>query len=383
MVVAPLLLHMTRHPGSAPPFAIPDFDQAPLLVIWETTQACGLACRHCRASARPWRDPGELTTDEGLRLIDAVADMGTPLLILSGGDPLNRPDLARLVACGKARGLRMATIPAATEQLTYERVAELKAAGLDQIAFSLDFPRADLHDAFRCVPGAFERTVQAAGWARRLGLPLQINTTVCGETAPFLEEMADFVAKLGIVFWEVFFLVPMGRGTLVRGLKADECERLFEVLWRVESRGQFVLKVTEAPQYRRWVAQNGGPAAAPGGRPTVAHAPIGLSPKAVNSGKGFLFVSHLGEIFPSGFLPLPVGSVRETSLADAYRQSRVFLDLRNPDWLKGRCGRCEFRATCGGSRARAFAITGDAAATDPWCAYRPAASVARSASWSA
>ena len=371
---------MIRHPGGPPPFTVPDFDRAPLLVIWETSQACGLACRHCRASARPWRDPGELTTEEGLSLVDAVADMGTPLLILSGGDPLNRPDLARFVARGKARGLRMATIPAATDQLTYERLAELKAAGLDQIAFSLDFPRADLHDRFRGVPGAFARTVEAAGWARRLGLPLQVNTTVCGETAPFLEEMADFVASLGIVFWEVFFLVPMGRGVLLRGLKADQCERLFEVLWRAESKGRFVLKVTEAPQYRRWVAQNG----VAGSRATpVAHAPIGLSPKAVNSGKGFLFVSHVGDIYPSGFLPLPAGNVRATSLAAAYRESQAFLDLRNPDWLKGRCRCCEFRATCGGSRARAFAITGDASATDPWCAYRPAVFVKRSVSWNA
>ncbi|HET7290911.1 MAG TPA: TIGR04053 family radical SAM/SPASM domain-containing protein [Vicinamibacteria bacterium] len=372
-----------RHPGAAPPFVIPDFERAPLLVIWETTQACGLACRHCRASARPWRDPGELSTEEGLGLVDAVADMGTPLMVLSGGDPLNRPDLARFVAYGKARGLRMATIPAATEQLTYERLAELKAAGLDQVAFSLDFPRADLHDDFRCVPGAFERTIQAAGWARRLGLPLQINTTVCGETAPYLEEMAEFVATLGIVFWEVFFLVPMGRGALLRGLRADDCERLFEVLWRAESKGQFVLKVTEAPQYRRWVAQHGGRRESGNGRPAVVHAPIGLSPKAVNSGKGFLFVSHTGDIYPSGFLPLPVGNVRDGALAQAYRRSQVFRDLRDPDWLKGRCGRCEFRATCGGSRARAFAITGDAAATDPWCAYRPAAAEARSAAWSA
>jgi radical SAM protein len=374
---------MIRHPGGPPPFTIPDFDRAPLLVIWETTQACGLACRHCRASARPWRDAGELTTDEGLRLVDAVADMGTPLLILSGGDPLNRPDLSSFVVRGKARGLRMATIPAATEQLTYERLAELKAAGLDQVAFSLDFPRADHHDAFRGAPGAFERTVEAAGWARRLGLPLQINTTLCGETAPFLEPMADFVAGLGIVFWEVFFLVPMGRGTLLRGLKADQCERLFAVLWRAESRGQFVLKVTEAPHYRRWVAQQRGAAGA-GAKPAkVAHAPIGLSPKAVNSGKGFLFVSHLGDIYPSGFLPLPVGNVRTTPVAEAYREARAFLDLRDPDWLKGRCGRCEFRSSCGGSRARAFALTGDPAATDPWCAYRPAEAAAQDASWGA
>ncbi len=372
-----------RTPGAPPPFRIPDFDQAPLLVIWETTQACGLSCRHCRASAQPGRNPGELSSEEGLRLVDAVAEMGTPLFILSGGDPLNRPDLAELVRHGKARGLRMATIPAATEQLTYERLAELKDAGLDQIAFSLDFPRADLHDGFRLAAGAFDRTMQAAGWARRLGLPLQINTTVCGETAPYLAELGHFVANLGIVFWEVFFLVPMGRGKLLRGLSAAECERLFATLWEIESKGRFVLKVTEAPQYRRWVAQHA--AAERSWLATVAHAhaPIGLSPKAVNSGKGFLFVSHLGEIFPSGFLPTPAGNVRTMPLARAYRESRVFRDLRDADTLRGRCGRCEFRATCGGSRARAFALTGDAAATDPWCAYVPQAQTTRSVSWSA
>ncbi len=371
----------TRRPGGPPPFAIPDFEKAPLLVIWETTQACELACRHCRASAQPGRSPGELTTAEGLWLVDSVADMGTPLLILSGGDPLNRPDLAEFVRHGKARGLRVATIPAATEQLTRDRLAELKDAGLDQIAFSLDFPRAALHDGFRLAAGAFDRTMQAAGWAQELGLPLQINSTVCGETAPYLAELGHFVANLGIVFWEVFFLVPMGRGTLLGGLGADACERLYEALWTIESKRRFVLKVTEAPQYRRWIAKHGG---APGAASeTMAHAPIGLSPKAVNSGKGFLFVSHLGEIYPSGFLPLRAGNVRETSLAAAYRESPVFRELRDPDRLRGRCGRCEFRASCGGSRARAFALTGDHLATDPWCAYQPQAPAERSVTWSA
>jgi AdoMet-dependent heme synthase len=360
-----------RTPGAPPPFRIPDFDQAPLLVIWETTQACGLSCRHCRASAQPGRNPGELSTGEGLRLVDAVADMGTPLFILSGGDPLRRPDLAELVPHGKSRGLRVATIPAATEQLTFERLAELKDAGLDQIAFSLDFPRADLHDGFRLAAGAFDRTIQAAGWARQLGLPLQINTTVCGETAPYLAELGHFVGNLGVVFWEVFFLVPMGRGKLLRGLSALECEQVFATLWEIESKGRFVLKVTEAPQYRRWVAQHTTGERARPSTHAHAHAPIGLSPKPVNSGKGFLFVSHLGEIFPSGFLPTPVGNVRTTPLARTYRESRVFLELRDPDCLRGRCGRCEFRATCGGSRARAFALTRDAAASDPWCAYVP------------
>jgi radical SAM protein len=361
-----------------------DFAISPFLVIWETTQSCALVCRHCRASAQPGRDPRELTTDEGRRIIDEVAEMGTPLLVLSGGDPVNRPDLLDLIRHGKSRSLRMATIPAATDCLTRDLVQDLRAAGLDQMAVSLDFPRAEQHDAFRGVPGSFAKTMQAVAWAHEARLPLQVNTTVCGDTAPYLEEMAEFVQGLGIVFWEVFFLVPMGRGTLLSGLSASECERLFEVIYRLQRKGDFIVKVTEAPHYRRHVAQRemkeagrsarpAGPATMPD-RLTQSEGPghtVGLAPRGVNSGKGFLFVSHVGEIFPSGFLPIPVGNVRQISLAHAYRDTKLFRDLRAPDLLKGRCGRCEFREICGGSRSRAFGLTGDPFETDPWCSYEP------------
>jgi len=363
-----------------------DFAVSPFLVIWETTQACALACRHCRASARPERDPYELSTEEGMRVADQVAAMGTPLLVLSGGDPVNRPDLFELVRHGKKRGLRMATIPAATACLTRELVFELKAAGLDQMALSLDFPRPELHDGFRGVPGAFAKTLEAVSWAHEAGLPLQVNTTVCGETAPYLEEMAGFVQGLGIVFWEVFFLVPMGRGSVLQGLGASECERLFDVIYRVQKKGSFVVKVTEAPHYRRHVAQRemkeAGQSPRPAGevampaRLTQSEGPghtVGLAPRGVNSGNGFLFVSHRGEIFPSGFLPIPVGNLRDMTLAEAYRQTSLFRRLRRPELLKGRCGRCEFREICGGSRSRAFGLTGDAFETDPWCSYEPLA----------
>jgi radical SAM protein len=360
-----------------------DFDRSPFLVIWETTQACALACRHCRASARPERDPYELTTVEGLELIDQVAGLGCPLLIFSGGDPVNRPDLFELVRHGKARELRTATIPAATDCLTPDLVRELKEAGLDQMALSLDFPRAELHDAFRGVPGAFAKTLQAVEWAHEQGLPLQINTTVCGDTAPYLAEMATFVQKLGIVFWEVFFLVPMGRGSLLKGLTASECERLFETIYEVQKKGDFIVKVTEAPHYRRHVAQREAKESGAPTRPSLARMPerltqsegpghtVGLAPRGVNSGKGFLFVAHVGEIFPSGFLPIPVGNVRSMGLAEAYRESDLFRRLRAPESLKGRCGRCEFREICGGSRSRAYGLTGDPFETDPWCSYEP------------
>jgi radical SAM protein len=384
-----------RSHAARPPLSMKsvDFRQAPFLVIWETTQACALACRHCRASARPWRDPLELSTDEGRRVVRQTAEMGTPLIVFSGGDPVSRPDLVELIAEGKQCGLRTATIPAATEALTPELVGRLKEAGLDQLALSLDFPEASLHDAFRGVPGAFEKTMRAVSWAHALDLPLQINTTVCADTVPHLERMASFVESLGIVFWEVFFLVPTGRGTDLGGLRAEECERLFALLHRVQQKGDFIVKVTEAPHYRRHVAQQARHAAGHHGRPqgavtmptllTTSEGPghtVGLAPRGVNAGNGFLFVSHRGQVFPSGFLPVAVGSVRERDLATIYREAPLLRALREPDRLQGRCGECEFREICGGSRSRAFALTGDPFATDPWCAYQPArATAARAA----
>jgi AdoMet-dependent heme synthase len=358
-----------------------DFDQAPFLVIWETTQACALACTHCRASAQPTRDPLELTTDEGKAVIRATAEMGTPLLIFSGGDPTNRPDLLDLIRYAREQKLRVATIPAATDCLTRALVFELKKAGLEQMALSLDQPRADLHDAFRATPGAFAKTMAAIEWAHEAELPLQINTTLCATTAPHFEEMAALVESLGVVFWEVFFLVPLGRGALLPGLSAAQCEALFETIYRIQKKGAFIVKVTEAPHYRRFVAQQetlaSAHAAGPGEMPallTRSEGPghtVGLAPRGVNAGNGFLFVSHQGEIYPSGFLPVSAGNVRKDSLAEIYRHAPLFARLRDPDALSGRCGRCEYRRICGGSRSRAFALTGDAFRTDPWCGYEP------------
>lgn len=366
------------HPGMSV-----DFAQAPFLVIWETTQACDLACDHCRASAQPLRHPGELNTADGEALLDDIAGMGTPVCILSGGDPVKRPDLLRLIRHGKARGLRMGTIPAATAQLTLSLVEGLKAAGLDQMALSLDFPTAELHDEFRGVPGAFARTMQAVEWAHQAGLPLQINTTLCGRSAPYLAEMASLVDRLGIVFWEVFFLVPMGRGERLGGLTAEQCEDLFAILHGVQRRAGFVVKITEAPHYRRYVAQRED---APGEHHRAgatlpqllqrSEGPghtVGLATRGVNAGNGFAFVAHDGTVFPSGFLPLAAGNVRAQPLSAIYRNAPLFRELRDPDRLLGRCGRCEYRGICGGSRSRAYALTGNHLASDPWCSYQPAA----------
>lgn len=367
-----------------------DFAQAPFLVIWETTQACDLSCTHCRASAQPLRHAGELKTDEGMDLLAQTAAMGTPVFILSGGDPVKRPDLCLLIRHGKELGLRMGTIPAATALLTEVLVRQLKDAGLAQMALSLDFPDAGLHDDFRGVPGAFAKTMAAAEWAHRCGLPLQINTTLCGRSAPHLTQMVELVERLGIVFWEVFFLVPVGRGEALGGLTPEQCEELFEILYAVQKRAPFVLKVTEAPHYRRYVAQHEATAGAPHGSGHTAlpqllqrsegpgHT-VGLAPRGVNAGNGFAFVSHTGDVFPSGFLPVCAGNVRTQRLADIYRDSQLFRTLRDPDALHGRCGRCEYRGICGGSRSRAYALTGSYLATDPWCGYQPTSPAAHQA----
>lgn len=373
-----------------------DFGSAPFLVIWETTQACDLACIHCRASAQPLRHPDELKTEEGFRLLAEAAQMGTPVFILSGGDPTKRPDLLDLVREGKRLGLRMGTIPAATPNLTAVTVRDLKEAGLDQMALSLDYPQADLHDGFRGIKGAFDKTLEAAKWAHQYGLPLQINTTLWAGSAPYLSEMAELVERLEAVFWEVFFLVPVGRGEVLDGIEARRCEELFATLYEVQKKSRFILKVTEAPHYRRYVAQREaqGQSARPSEKqqdhtglvsmPEMlrrSEGPghtIGFAPHGVNAGKGFVFVSHVGEVYPSGFLPISAGNVRSESLAEIYRNSSLLRALRDPEALHGRCRRCEYRTICGGSRSRAYALTGDYLATDPWCGYQPQRDAAKS-----
>jgi len=380
---------MSPHPLS---FATLDFATTPFLVIWEVTQACGLACQHCRAEAIDQRDPRELTTEEGKDLLHQIKEMGTPVCVLSGGDPLQRDDLAELVRHGQSLGLRMATIPAATDRLTRERLAELKEAGLAQVAFSLDGSTAELHDGFRQVPGTYAKTMQAVEWAHELQIPVQINTTFARYNRHDVDQLLALVERLGVVFWEVFSLVPVGRGTVLPSLDANEHEALFAKLYDLSQRVSFVIKVTEAPHYRRYVlhrrAKEGRAGGHPGGhlpvhsgsavpaqlsRELSTHESFGMRAKGINSGKGFCFVSHQGEVMPSGFFPRAVGDVRERTLSAIYRESELFLQLRDPKLLKGRCGRCELADICGGSRARAWAVHDDWFAEDPACLYDPPA----------
>lgn len=345
---------------------IPDFDRAPFIVIWETTRACELACRHCRAEAQPRPDAGQLTTAEGRDLLEQVRrDFGPVLMVITGGDPLMRADLDQLIAHGAALGLRMTIAPSATPLLTPERIAALAAAGIRRMALSLDGADAATHDGFRRVDGTFERTLEALGVAAELGMETQLNTTIGRHNADQVDEIAAIGRWYGIALWSVFQLVATGRAESRMMLSPAEQERMFRRLAEMaaDEVWPFDVKTTAGQPYyrvraqrlhdRRWSAQ-------------------GLrAPMSVNDGKGICFIGHTGMVQPSGFLQLELGNVRERPLAEIYRDDPTFRRLRQPQTFGGKCGRCEYRELCGGSRARAWAATGDPFASDPTCVYQP------------
>jgi len=248
--------------------------------------------------------------------------------------------------------------------LTPDRVRAVADAGARRLVLSVDGGSRAAHDEFRGEPGSFESTIGAAEAARDASLPLQINTTVCAETVDELPAIRELVADLGAVLWSVFFLVPVGRGAVLDAIGPERAEDVMAWLADVAADEGFGVKTTEAPHYRRVALQRrqeGGAAAADAiGRRT-----------GITAGDGFAFVSHVGEVYPSGFLPESAGNVRERGLIDSYRESELFTDLRDPDALRGKCGACEYRGVCGGSRSRAYATTGDPLASDPLCAYVP------------
>ena len=361
-----------------------DFSEKPYIVIWETTQACDLACVHCRACAQPQRNPFELSTAEAKGLIDQIAEMKVPVFVLTGGDPLKRLDIQELVQYAHGRGVHTSMTPSATPLLTKEAVAKLKQDGLARLAVSLDGSTAEIHDAFRRVPGSYQWTLDAIGWARELGLPVQINTTITRRNLDDFDAMVRLLETLDIVLWSAFFLVPTGRGQSADLVTADEFEMIFEKLYQTSACVKFDIKTTEAQHYRRFLLQRRAEERRQGlasARTSVAAAQafpaalggdgIARAPRGLNDGKGFVFVSHVGEVFPSGFLPLAAGNIRKQRLADLYRDSPLFRALRDTSQLQGKCGVCEFKEICGGSRARAYALTGDAMAEEQCCVYQP------------
>jgi radical SAM protein len=353
-----------------------DFCERPYIAIWEVTQACDLACVHCRACAQPRRNPFELSTEEGKRLIDEVAGMQVPVFVLTGGDPIKRPDLFELINYATQVGVRVSLTPSATPLLTCEIVHRLKQAGLARLALSLDGSSKEVHDAFRGMSGSFDRTMEAMEWANEAGLPVQINTTFSRRNIEDFDQIAALIGSKSLALWSVFFLVPTGRGKVDDLLSADEFEEIFAKLYALSRRARFHIKTTEAQHYRRYVLQQEVEGRRSGKQTTLYRAEkvqdtIGRAPRGLNDGKGFVFISHTGEVFPSGFLPSSGGNIRRELLSHIYRESPMFKQLRDPDQLGGKCGACEFRHICGGSRARAFATTGDPLAEEPCCSYIP------------
>jgi radical SAM protein len=313
-------------------------------------------------------------------MIDEIANMQAPLFVMTGGDPLKRPDIYELVAYAAEKEIRPSLTPSATPLLTREAIIKLKEAGLARLAISLDGPTAAIHDAFRKVPGSYQWTLDAVRYAREIDLPVQINTTITRHNLKYLDNMIGLLESLDIVLWSVFFLVPMGRGQTIDLISAEEFEEVFAKLYETSKRVLFDIKSTEAQHYRRFLLQrrtelrkqlSAPPIRMPQFLGVNGGDGIGRAPKGINDGKGFVFISHLGDVYPSGFLPVSAGNVRKDSLSDLYRNSPLFTALRDTANLEGKCGRCEFREICGGSRARAYAVSGDMFAEEPCCVYEP------------
>ncbi|WP_220132718.1 radical SAM protein [Halorhabdus salina] len=346
--------HPGGHPGSR------DYDKQPLIVTWEVTQACELECDHCRAEAQPERDPAELSTVDGRAFIDSIADFGRPrpILVFSGGDPLERPDLLELLDHARQQGITTAVTPAPTANLTEDVIHRLADAGVKRIALSLDGATPEAHDDFRGEDGSFARVEQAARQAREAGMEIQINTTVTANTVDDLPEIADMVEDFGAAMWEVFFLVPIGRGEDLQQLDADRTVDVMEWLYRRQRESPYRVITVEAPHYRRVADEL-----------ERRESDEGVRVGSTRAGKGFVFVSYEGEVYPSGFLPKSGGNVTDRGLVDIYRNADLFQRLRDTEQFVGSCGSCEYLDICGGSRSRAYAVTDNPLASDPLCPW--------------
>ena len=354
-----------------PSFHTGDFSHSPLLVFFEVTQACDLVCQHCRACAQAAPNPAELSSAQARQLIDQLCEFPwPPMLVLTGGDPLKREDIFELVEYATWSGLEVSITPSATPLATRQAIRRLRDAGISRIAVSIDGADAATHDAVRGVAGSFARSLRILSEARSLGIPTQVNTTLTPANVDQIESMAQRFAHEGIGMWSVFFLVPVGRAETLPRLSADECEMAFARLWRESQRQPFAIKTTEAPHYRRYVLKH-QPSKAEQSRGESS--PTRFVPMGVNDGKGVMFISHTGMVYPSGFLPMACGRFPREHVVQVYQNSLIFQALRDADRLEGKCHDCEFRHVCGGSRARAYAVTGNLFAQEPDCAYIPAA----------
>lgn len=358
------------------------FEEAPLLVFWESTKACPLACRHCRAEAIPNPLPGELSSEEGKELIEQVAEFGqpTPTLIITGGDPLVRRDLFELIEHANSLNVPVGVAPAVSPNLSRETLDRLRKKGVRIISISLDGFTAEVHEEMRQVEGNFEATIKAVEEAVKTGLTVQVNTVVWRRNVHQLADILALLKRLGVKIWEVFFLIVTGRAVKDLDITPQEYEDVLHFLAEA-SRYGLQVRTVEAPFYRRVKIERTNGKTYSGmlynylvnrlrellGEPTTE-----LDPRFMptRDGFGIIFISYNGTVYPSGFMPLPLGSIREKSLREIYQQHPILVKMRKAQF-KGRCGICEYRLICGGSRARAFSHYGDPLESDPACIYQP------------
>jgi AdoMet-dependent heme synthase len=334
------------------------------------TQACALACRHCRAEAVPLPHPQELNFQESIAFLRQIGDFGDPLpqLILTGGDPLARRDLYEMIDVARSLGIGVSITPAATSALTRDVLVRLQEHGVEGLGLSLDGSSAQRHDSIRGVPGTFDRTIQAMRWAQELNMPLQVNTLAAAETVDDIPAMYELLKPLGVARWSLFFLISVGRGKVLQPLSPEEGEKLMAWVYETSRIASFTVATTEAPSYRRVALEHMRAEGLTGDQIKQSGAYRGFG---IRDGHGIVFVSNTGDICPAGFLPLVLGNVRRDRVAEVYRTAPVFQSLHDPTQFEGRCGYCEYHALCGGSRARAFEATGNPLAEDPFCAYQP------------
>ena len=380
-----------------------DIREKPFIIFWELTRACLLACKHCRAKAQKERHPDELTTEEAFNVIEQITEFGKPypLVVITGGDPLMRDDVFEIISEATSKGIRTAIAFSGTKLATREKLELMKDAGIARIAISLDGSRAGIHDYFRGIRGTFETSMKILDMAKELEISRQINTTVTTFNMSDLPNLVKICIEKEVALWDVFFVVPTGRAKAEYMPSAQQFEDILSWLYDVGKETPLNVKSSAATHLRRieymrdkgvqpefgelyyelrakldevedelGIEGNGKPIVAGAhGRSLAADGIRRMM--GITDGRGMFFISHIGEVYPSGFLPIVAGNVRETSLKEIYMKSPVFQDLKDPEKLKGKCGKCEFRYICGGSRARAYAMTGDYLAAEPRCIYKP------------
>ncbi len=350
------------------------YSRSPMILYWELTLACKLVCRHCRAKAMRRALPGELTTAQAVSVLDDITGFGAPMphLVLTGGDPLERADLDEIMSAARARRIGVSLAPSVTPLLTKDRLRELRDAGMHAISLSLDGSCAEIHDGIRRVPGTFDQTMEAFAWCEELGIPVQVNTLVTADTAPDLINSYHLLETKKITRWTLFFLIHTGRGVMLNEVSPEQSEELLSSLWELNKTSSFPISTTEAIHYRRVAAEEMRSRGMSEAEMLASHAAHAWG---IRDGNGIAFISHIGELTPSGFMPEVLGNVTQESIVDLYQSHPLMQALRDPSTFHGKCGVCEYNQWCGGARSRAYAASGDPLGEDPLCTYVPGTDV--------